>query len=217
MSPMQINLRPSDGPVIQWMRPVSPAIEGLLREQDAPILPPPTTWYFSRAEWTMLVTSGLVYALGYPHGWDDWDQMNRFRPYDVDEREHLLVVAALLLQQQDSSAVPSEWLLPQPPWQSGAVRALYRLVKRALQYRRDEGIAEDPLPWPRFGQGVRLPDPNFQAPRLEMLVEETHIDTLVDLAKHGEEATFKELAQTLGVPAEKLDELWVGTVRRVTR
>ena len=53
--------------------------------------------------------------------------MNRFRPYDVDEREHLLVTAALLLQ-QDSSAVPSEWLLPQPAWQSGAVRALYRLV-----------------------------------------------------------------------------------------
>ena len=204
---MQINLRPSNDPVsIRWMRPGSQAVEAILREQNAPILPLPTPWCFNRAEWALLVTSGLVHALGGPHGWQDWDDATHLRPSGVNERDCLLSVAALFLQG--------------PTWPQGgdrARRAFERLAERATQYRATEGN-ESILPWPRvvFSHAGRLlPDPSFQAPALEHMVEETHIDTLVDLAKHGEEITFKDLAQTLGVPAEKLNELWAGTVRRV--
>lgn len=41
------------------------------------------------------------------------------------------------------------------------------------------------------------------------------IETLVDLAKQNEEATFKDLASAFGVPSPLLDELWQGTRKRV--
>ena len=230
---MQINLRPSDDPVsIRWMRPVSLAVEVMLREQDAPTLPLPTPWVFDRAEWTVLVASGLVHALGGPHGWQDWDEATAFRTSGVNERDHLLIIASLLLQ---GTMNPESWLMPAVIRGSAlgplnrSLQAMRRLAERAAQYQMNEGMADDVLPWPRVltehagrlllsdaqRRFLEFPDPSFQAPMLEHLVEETHIDTLVDLAKHGEEATFKELARTLGVAADRVDELWAGTVRRI--
>lgn len=211
---MQINLRPSDDPVqISWRRPsyvvVGPLPECIVTPMDPPV------WSFDRAEWTVMVTSGLIRALGAPHGWDDWNEATAFRAPGVDERDHLLIVAALFLQGMSSGALgflqlENEGRLPSAV--ARASRAIERLAERAAQYRMDEGLADDPLPWPRMWL---LPDPSFQSPALEHMVEETHIDTLVDLAKHGEEATFKELARTLGVAADRVDELWAGTVRRI--
>ncbi len=60
-----------------------------------------------------------------------------------------------------------------------------------------------------------LPLPGGHEPLLEHSIEATHVETLVDLAKHGEEVTFKDLARTLGVPVEQLNDLWTGTVRRI--
>jgi len=39
---------------------------------------------------------------------------------------------------------------------------------------------------------------------------------LVELARDGDETIFKEYAAMVGVPAEKLDELWLGTRKRIT-
>jgi len=42
-----------------------------------------------------------------------------------------------------------------------------------------------------------------------------HVETLLDLARAGDEATFKELARSLGVAPARLDALWAGTVARL--
>ena len=228
MSPLQINLRPSEDPVqIRWTRPIHVRLE--CRADDAIMVyrtPQPPVWVFDRAEWTVLVTSGLVHALGDPHGWQDWDEAIEPRAIGVDERDLLLLVAVLFLRGMIPGQACSSQ--PQPAWwpstpTTRACRAMERLAERALQYQRDdenEEIAADVLPWPRVITsyvGRLLPDPSFQAPLLESVVEETHVDTLVDLAKHGEEATFKELALTLGVTADQVDELWTGTRLRLRK
>ena len=41
------------------------------------------------------------------------------------------------------------------------------------------------------------------------------IDTFLNLARQGDEATFRELALCLGVRMESLDELWTGMVVRI--
>jgi len=42
-----------------------------------------------------------------------------------------------------------------------------------------------------------------------------HVPVLLDLARAGDEATFKDLARSVGVPGEQLEELWSGTVTRL--
>ncbi len=198
MPTMRINLdrRSEDMVAIRLIRPVPLATMTALREQDAPILlaPPPMT--FGRAEWSVLVTSGLIHALGLPGGWWDWDTVTAFRAPEVTEQDHLLIVASLFLQGHEFGL---DQYLPDRI-SAGAAR----LSRHAAEYRERESIQTPMAPWPQV-----------VAPLLEHAVDKTHIETLMDLAKHGEEATFKDLAQTLGVPAEKLDELWTGTVRRV--
>ena len=39
-------------------------------------------------------------------------------------------------------------------------------------------------------------------------------ETLLDLARAGDEETFKDLARALGVPADEVDGLWIGTLAR---
>ena len=41
------------------------------------------------------------------------------------------------------------------------------------------------------------------------------LPVLLDLARDGDEATFRELAQCLGMEASRVDELWARTVTRV--
>ncbi len=41
------------------------------------------------------------------------------------------------------------------------------------------------------------------------------IDTFLNLARQGDEATFRELALCLGVGMADLDELWTGMVARI--
>ena len=40
-------------------------------------------------------------------------------------------------------------------------------------------------------------------------------ETLLDLARAGDEATFKDLALSIGIPPAQVDSLWAGTVARV--
>ena len=42
-----------------------------------------------------------------------------------------------------------------------------------------------------------------------------HVDILLDLAHEGDEATFRDLAQSVGVEATALDALWPGTRQRL--
>lgn len=51
-------------------------------------------------------------------------------------------------------------------------------------------------------------------PGIALLTEE-QIETFLDLARQGDEVTFKELACCLGVGADALDEFWTRTVTRV--
>ncbi len=46
-------------------------------------------------------------------------------------------------------------------------------------------------------------------------LRDDHFDTLLDLARAGDESTFKDLARSVGIPAEDLDALWSGTVARI--
>lgn len=184
---------------------------------------------FSRAEYTLLVVSGLYAALRAPLGWRDWEDATAHRAHGISEKDHLLCIASLLSQGRNLGLPGHGHHLP-------ASRAMQRLSERAALWRANEGI-ETPLTV--FPDGTVLlqgdrpdqalswaanPQTVVQAPIdggpfnfIGQAVDQTHIETLTDLAKHGEEATFKDLAQTLGVPAEKLDELWTGTVRRLSR
>ena len=221
--PLQINLADQRNPdlvAIRLMRPIAVAVRALENEE---IPRPAEPLTFSRAEWALMVSSGLLYALNTRPGWQDWDDATAFRAATVTEKDHLLVVASLLLQGHDFGHGQ-----PWPPALARAGAAIKRITQRAAQYREQEGITTpiDPGPMPRVAHfhGGRLwfsnhdlPDPSYQAPLVEHAVEATHVDVLIDLAKQGEETTFKDLAQTLGVPAERLDALWTGTVRRVKR
>lgn len=162
---------------------------------------------FSRAEWSIMVLSGLFTALGPPNGWNLWDEATAHRAPHVSEKDHLLVVASMFTQGVD----PGTTFQACHPGHDRATAAFQELARRAGRWREQEGIA---TPITVFPDGsAELPE--SVSPMLEHAVEKTHIETLLDLAKHGDEAIFKDLAQTLGVPAEKLDELWAGTIRRV--
>jgi len=50
---------------------------------------------------------------------------------------------------------------------------------------------------------------------LEGSAPEEHTIVLLDLARAGDERTFKELASLVGVAAEDVDMLWVGTRARL--
>jgi hypothetical protein len=41
------------------------------------------------------------------------------------------------------------------------------------------------------------------------------IETLLDFARAGDAASFRELARMRGVPAADIDAMWAGTMRRV--
>lgn len=47
------------------------------------------------------------------------------------------------------------------------------------------------------------------------LTEPDQVRTLLDLARSGERGQFVELACCLGVPADRVESLWQGTVRRL--
>jgi hypothetical protein len=202
---MTFNLAPGQ----IYVRMVRPRILNQVRETDR--IPNHTSediLIFSRSEWAVFVLSGLKAALESPGGWKLWDEASAHRGPLVAEKDHLLVIASLLTQGRDLGQT-YEYL----PGHRQAAMAIRKLARLAANWRAQEGIS---TPLQVFPDGsARLPDPAFETPYLENLVEKTHIETLLDLARHGEEATFKDLAQTLGVPAEKLDELWTGTVRRV--
>ena len=42
------------------------------------------------------------------------------------------------------------------------------------------------------------------------------IDTLVDLARAGDEVTFRDLARSLGIAPDEIDALWRGTLARAS-
>lgn len=224
--PTQINLADQQNPdlvSIQLMRPITTAAAFRAVEANSTILPPPPPLTFSRAEWTLMVSSGLFYALSTGSGWLDWDDATAFRAEGVTEKDHLLVVASLLLNNHAFGHG-----LPWPLALAHAGDAIMRIAERAAHYREQEGITTpiDPGPMPRaayFHEGrlwlsnhdLRLPDPSYQSTLVEHAVEATHVDVLIELAKQGEEATFKDLARTLGVAADRVDALWTGTTRRL--
>ena len=41
------------------------------------------------------------------------------------------------------------------------------------------------------------------------------VETLVDLARQGDESTFRDLARSVGVSADDLDDFWTWTIRRL--
>lgn len=43
------------------------------------------------------------------------------------------------------------------------------------------------------------------------------VEHIVQLAREGREAEFRELAPLLGIPADQIDECWAGTVARVQK
>jgi hypothetical protein len=55
---------------------------------------------------------------------------------------------------------------------------------------------------------------SFVSAHAEPIPEDTYRH-LVDLAKDGDEAIFKEYAQMVGVKSEHLDTLWTGTRARL--
>lgn len=192
-----------------YVRIVRPRVlNQVLRETDRIPDPMENVLTFSRSEWAVFVLSGLHAALNSSGGWRLWDDASAHRGPMVAEKDHLLVIAGLLTQGRDLGQT-YEYL----SGHQRAARAIRELARLAANWREQEGIH---TPLQVFPNGMaRLPDPDFETPYLENLVDKTHIDTLLDLAKHGDETTFKDLAQTLGVPAAKLEELWAGTVRRV--
>ena len=207
---MYFNLAPGQTHV-SIVRPLSPRV----RIDDLSELDPTAgIMTFSPSEWAVFILSGLRAALDTHKGWKLWDEASAHRGPDVAEKDHLLVIASLLAQGRDLGQTFECF-----PGHRRATMAIRELAYRAASWRAQEGIPTPLTVFPdgsaRLGQD--LPDPIFQAPLLEHAVEATHVDVLIDLAKQGEEATFKDLAQTLGVPAAKLDELWAGTVRRVQR
>lgn len=56
---------------------------------------------------------------------------------------------------------------------------------------------------------------SFDPTPSEPFVHGEHVEVLIDLARSGEELTFKELAAALGVNPESIDVLWQGTLRRL--
>lgn len=46
-------------------------------------------------------------------------------------------------------------------------------------------------------------------------IERDHLPALLDLARAGDEAGFRDLAKCLGVRGENLDSLWRGASQRV--
>lgn len=67
----------------------------------------------------------------------------------------------------------------------------------------------------RFGQGIANWQPEVPPPSPVLAGELTA--ALMDLARLGQEADFRWLAQSQGVPESELDNLWNGTVRRIRR
>ena len=193
-----------------YVRMARPRVRGILLDERDRVITGPMddVLTFSRSEWAVLVLSGLKAALESSGGWRLWDRATAHRDPAVAEKDHLLVIAGLLTQGRDVGQT-YEYM----PDYRRAGAAIRELARMAANWRLQEGI-QTPLRVFPDGSGW-LPDPAFETPYLENLVDKTHIDTMLDLAKHGEEATFKDLAQTLGVPVEKLGELWTGTVRRV--
>lgn len=47
------------------------------------------------------------------------------------------------------------------------------------------------------------------------VIDPDQVRTLLDLARSGDKGQFVELARCLGVPAERAETLWQGTVRRL--
>ncbi|MFQ5990393.1 MAG: hypothetical protein ACE5K9_10805, partial [Candidatus Methylomirabilales bacterium] len=47
------------------------------------------------------------------------------------------------------------------------------------------------------------------------LTDPDQVRTLLDLARSGDKDQFVELARCLGVPADRVESLWEGTVRRL--
>lgn len=84
-----------------------------------------------------------------------------------------------------------------------AQRAIEQALQRMGEQFNELARAADDL------QGVLLhrTDPHG-------IPEDTYTH-LVALAQDGDEAVFKDYARMVGVPAESLDSLWIGTQRRV--
>jgi hypothetical protein len=213
---MHLNLAPGiDYVTISIVRPLRVCS---VREDDQIPRPDDSLITFSRAEYALLVVSGLYAALRAPRGWKDWEEATVHRAHSISEKDHLLCIASLLSQGRDLG-------LPGHGRHLLASRAMQRLSERAALWRAQEGIS---TPLTVFPDGAvswaANPQPVVQAPIngglfnfIGQAVDQTHIETLIDLAKHGEEATFKELARMLGVAADQVDELWTGTIRRVKR
>lgn len=200
---------------ITVVRPVYPRPE---QEQDEarPV------FRFTRSEWALMVGSGLWGAISQC-GWRVWDDVTAHRVPQVQEKDHLLLVANLFLQgfEIDFTGMARIPACPTPL----AYSALSLLSAAAALWRSQNppeptSRACPPPSGPMFHQEIQ-PRPWAWAPprepQVEQSVEGSHVETLVDLAKHGEEATFKDLAQTVGVRRELLDELWKGTVARLKR
>lgn len=68
-----------------------------------------------------------------------------------------------------------------------------------------------------FGQRVVVvvePSVTVEGLAVEGQIDPHGIKALVDFAREGDEATFREYAGCLGVSADRLDALWAGTVAR---
>lgn len=174
---------------------------------------------FSRGEWAVLVMSGLWAAIK-ACGWSTWDIATSLRSAGVSEKDHLMATAGLLSQ----GGVMGEWICAggASDWRSPrewyAARALRQLGEAAKAWRQQEGIETplrvfptgDVLMADRMNPPRRWDPPVYRPP-----ITDEQAETLVDLAEQRDEATFKDLARALGVPAERVDEFWTETTKRV--
>lgn len=79
------------------------------------------------------------------------------------------------------------------------------------------GAAATPLEETFWGTLRDIVQETLAAEQATYRLEDEMVDTLCDLAAQGEEATFRDLAQSVGVPPEDLQALWEGTVARTKK
>ncbi len=200
---------------VRLARPILPH-RYLIRPDDIVPLEPDRIFTFHRSEWALMVLSGLWAAIK-ALGWRVWEEATPRRA--EGERDHMLLIASMFAR----GILPDVYATSTMAQERRAFEAMRRLSEAAALWRAQEGIRTPVNVFPDGSATFQDTAPPPSRPLLDqpahqyigLYVEQTHTDTLLDLAEHGEEATFKDLARTLGVEPDRLDDLWTGAVERI--
>jgi hypothetical protein len=146
-----------------------------------------------RPLWTPTAPAGYRYdpysGLYLPHV-DAWSRSEQH----WEEVEHSLDTESWFLTRHDLIAATEPTYVPPDP-----------LVISNLAHQF----------WTRFSYlSEERADPAWY---LADTVHPDHVEVLLDLARTGHEAEFKELAGAVGVPRKDLDDMWQGTTSRLHR